>query len=163
MAIKINKAEVGLKTDLYETGVVMPVRDANDEPKFFGGDPNKPVSVLVRSIRSAAAKALALKLQKRNTAMNRGRRNADVQIPNEEYIAHQASVLALELINFDADTPSQRGTEVELYAVFSAVEMEDVANQIFEFGKDDRNFGGKTSGNDPAGAVATQESPTSES
>ena len=163
MAIKINKAEVGLKTDLYETGVLMPVLDANDEPKFLQGDPKKPVGVLVRSIRSGAAKALALKLQKRNTAMNRGRRNADVQIPNEEYIAHQASVLALQLINFDAEAPVQTGTEAELYEVFKAVEMEDVANQIFEFGKDDRNFGAKTSGNAPAGADATQESPTSES
>lgn len=162
MALKIDKANVGIKTDLIETGTILHILDENDEPKYLGGDPNKPIQVRVRSVRSEAMKALALRMQKKNAALNRGRRGADVQIPNEEFIARQAAAATLELINFSKDEPVQTATEEELYQHFHTVEMEDVANQIFQYAQDDRNFGGKTSGNAKAEAAETPASPTSE-
>lgn len=144
MAIDVDVAAIGLKTDLIATGAIMDVLDDKNEPMFYNGDPNLPVQVRVRSVRSEEVKSLNLRLQEQQAALNRGRR-VQKAVPNEQFIARQASVGVVELINF-GKTPSQKPKPEELYQLFLDVKMEDIASQIWEFMQDDRNFGAATSG-----------------
>lgn len=167
MSLKINKSDIALDLNLIENGTTMNVVDAYGDQKFLNGDEKLPMKVVVRSTRSKAGKDLAMRLQKRNAKMNAGRRNADVQIPNEEFIARHAAAATVELINFDAEATSQRASEEEFYAVFKDVEMEGLAEQIYEHAKEDRNYvpkaGEPIPKNVSSEAADKTQSPTSES
>lgn len=162
MALQI-ETDAGLDPKLVEEGVWMEVLDQNDEPKFLNGDKNKPQRVLVRSNRCEAIKALSLRLQKRTAAMNRGRRKADQQIPNDEFIARQAAACVVELENFHKDHPKQRPTEDEMYGLFRDVRFEQLRDDVWNFSRDDANYFPAADSGKGAGDVSEgKKNPTSE-
>lgn len=159
MAIKIDEDVVGLDPAKVEQGVVMPVLDANDEPRFKNGDKNKPMGVRVRSIRCSAVDALNIRLQKRTAAMNRGRRTADQTIANSEFLARNAAAMTAELINFSNDIAVQVPAEDDSYELLKQKQFEDLRDQIWEFGRNDRNYGAAGTGNGSAEGDSTSASP----
>ena len=152
----IDEEEVGaVEVDLHEQGVLMDVKDANDEPRFYKGDKSKPMRVRVRSHRSSAVKALSIRLQKRTAALNKGRRNQDQTIPNDEFIAAHAAAMGFELHNFHGDVAVQTPSEDDLVKFYRAVRYEDIRDQVWEFGRNDANYEKKpVVGNDPAPPAA---------
>lgn len=129
-----------LKVDRHEAGVLMTVRDANDEPRYYKNDKSKPMQVRVRSHRSSAVKALSLRLQKRTTALNKGRRNADQTIPNDDFLAAHAAAMGFELHHFHGDVAVQTPDEDALVQFYRQVRFEDIRDQVWEFGRNDANY-----------------------
>lgn len=126
--------------DLHEEGVLMDVRDANDEPRYYKGDKSKPMKIRVRSHRSSAVKALSIRLQKRTAALNKGRRTQDQTLPNDVFLAANAAAMGFELHNFSGEAAVQTPDEDELVGFYGDVKFEDIRDQVWEFGRNDANY-----------------------
>lgn len=131
-----------------ENGVEMDVLNDFGEPIYLNEDPNYPLKVLVRSVRCKGIDDLNLRLQKKTSALNRGRRVQDQTISTDEFTGRQAAVCTVALLNFSKDNPNQSAGEEEVYRLYCDVRFEPIRDQVWAFASNDANYKwGAASGN----------------